>query len=247
MSPPSIISERIVCRRDNFVAINMNCTLLRHGETTNYSQGRRTRVSTVHRDRSAWSVGWKANLTIHQPHIFFSDLKQHNTDTTNLFESINKFLHPENFADCPTQSPSELEPLILTTRTPVSYSMSDQNTQEWKSSPPPPQSKWSSRTGKEDSSGLHSTLKWQKIPSEFPPRCNWLEQAGTTSLILARSMKTRLRELYLLALRDPFSHIPKGVQALCPPMGNVFFQDPTTTLFLWSFYIVYNKKFNTLC
>ena len=42
------ISDRILKRQDNFLERNFNSTLLRHGESTTFSQGRRLRVRTIH-------------------------------------------------------------------------------------------------------------------------------------------------------------------------------------------------------
>ena len=108
------ISDRIVNRRDNFLERNSNSTLLRHGESTTFSQGRRLRVRTIHRDRSAKTIGWKSKLTIHQPNTFLSDMQAddpiHNT-------SINQLLHPENFPTAsfnnPTSPPTSPDVILL--------------------------------------------------------------------------------------------------------------------------------------
>ena len=42
------IADRILKRRDNFLERNSNSTLLRHGESTTFSQGRRLRVRITH-------------------------------------------------------------------------------------------------------------------------------------------------------------------------------------------------------
>ena len=107
------ISDRILKRRDNFLERNSNSTLLRHGESTTFSQGRHLRVRTIHRDISAKTVGWKSQLTIHQPNTFLSDKQTLDLDAPNA--SINQHLHPENFlpTDAPLSTPSPTPPEVI--------------------------------------------------------------------------------------------------------------------------------------
>ena len=84
------IAGRITSRRDNFITRNLTSTILRHGESTPYSQGRRLRVRTHHRDRSSRQHGWKSQLTLHQPNIFFSDINsEYTTDNLSQANSIS--------------------------------------------------------------------------------------------------------------------------------------------------------------
>ena len=73
------IAERLEKRRNNFVENNKDSILIKHAETLKYSEGRRIRTKTVHRDRSLRKKGWKANLHLHKEHLFFSDLPTANT------------------------------------------------------------------------------------------------------------------------------------------------------------------------
>ena len=68
------IAERLEKRRNNFVENNKDSILIKHSETLKYSEGRRIRTKTVHRDRSLRRKGWKANLHLHKEHLFFSDI-----------------------------------------------------------------------------------------------------------------------------------------------------------------------------
>ena len=98
------IANRIETRRNNFVKKNSNSTIIRHGETLTFSQGRRIRVKTTHRDRSVGKNSWKTPLHNHKPHLFFSDLSEnYNISTDSASISISKSLHPENFNSLPTQ------------------------------------------------------------------------------------------------------------------------------------------------
>ena len=107
------ISDRILKRRDNFLERNSNSTLLRHGESTTFSQGICLRVRVNHRDRSAKTIGWKSQLTIHQPNIFLSDKQTLDPDAPNAL--INKLLHPENFppTDVPFSAPAPTPPEVI--------------------------------------------------------------------------------------------------------------------------------------
>jgi len=73
------IAERLEKRRNNFIENNKDSILIKHAETLKYSEGRRIRIKTVHRDRSTRKKGWKANLHLHKEHLFFSDLTNANT------------------------------------------------------------------------------------------------------------------------------------------------------------------------
>ena len=97
------VAGRINSRRDNFIQKNKSSTVLRHGETLTYSQGRRICVKITHSDRSSRTNSWKHTLRIHKPNLFLSDMdchhnhKTHNSDTL----SLSKCLHPENFPTLP--------------------------------------------------------------------------------------------------------------------------------------------------
>ena len=98
------ISEKITCGCDNFILRNLTSTLLRYGETTLYSQGRRLRVRTHHWDRSARHSVWKSQLTLHQPNIFFSNINTE-PDNPSQADSISRLTHPENHNQ-PSQNPT---------------------------------------------------------------------------------------------------------------------------------------------
>ena len=118
------IADRILRRRESFLERNSNSTLLRHGESTTFSQGRRIRVRKIHRDKSAKTVAWKSHLTIHQPNTFLSDRQALDNDAPNT--SINKLLHPKNFP--PTADPPP--PLLMSFF--YRNSASNLSTLEWK-------------------------------------------------------------------------------------------------------------------
>jgi len=59
--------------------VKKDSILIKHAETLKYSEGRRIRTKTVHRDRFTRKKGWKANLHLHKKHLFFSDLTNANT------------------------------------------------------------------------------------------------------------------------------------------------------------------------
>jgi len=65
-------------RRKNFIKRNYESEIIRHTETTKYSQGRRLRVRQTHRDRGSRKEGWKAKLQEHKKVIFFSDIDNDN-------------------------------------------------------------------------------------------------------------------------------------------------------------------------
>ena len=67
------ISDRLFKRRDNFVENNKDSILIKHSETLKYSEGRRIRTRTTHRDRSLRKQGWKSKLHLHREHLFLSN------------------------------------------------------------------------------------------------------------------------------------------------------------------------------
>ena len=102
----------------------LNSALLRHGESTTFSQGRRLRVRTTHRDRSVKTIGWKSCLTIHQPNTFpiwYATPRPRHT------EHLNKQTSP----------PGELPIQCGPSATPPSTS--NRNTREWNPSHHPQQ------------------------------------------------------------------------------------------------------------
>ena len=112
------IAGRITSRRDNFITRNLTSTILRHGESTPYSQGRRLRVRTHHRDRSSKQQGWKSQLTLHQPHIFFSDINSEYTpNNQSQAISISRLTHPENHLHA--SQTLNLQPRTTTFATPI--------------------------------------------------------------------------------------------------------------------------------
>ena len=112
------IAGRITSRRDNFITRNLTSTILRHGESTPYSQGRRLRVRTHHRDRSSKQQGWKSQLTLHQPHIFFSDINSEYTpNNPSQAISISRLTHPENHLHA--SQTLNLQPRTTTFATPI--------------------------------------------------------------------------------------------------------------------------------
>ena len=92
------IVDRIDSRRTSFLSKNADSPLIRQGETSVYSSGRRIRVRRQHKDRNTHSAGWKTSLKTHKPHIFFSDIGQ-TTEQTHDDRSLSRLMHPEAFKE----------------------------------------------------------------------------------------------------------------------------------------------------
>ena len=91
------IANRTETRRNNFIQKNNPSVIIKHGETITYSQSRRIRVKTIHRDRSVQKNSWKTPLHIHKSHLFFSDMnKNYNSNIDSKIISIFRSLHPKN-------------------------------------------------------------------------------------------------------------------------------------------------------
>ena len=90
------IVDRIDSRRTSFLSKNADSPLIRQGETSVYSSGRRIRIRRQHKDRNTHSAGWKTSLKTHKPHIFFSDIGQ-TTEQTHDDRSLSRLMHPEAF------------------------------------------------------------------------------------------------------------------------------------------------------
>ena len=90
--------DRIDSRRTSFINKNADSPLIRQGETSVHSAGRRIRVKRIHIDRNSHKTSWKTTLKIHKPHIFFSDIGR--SDTTRTHDpSVSRLMHPENFQE----------------------------------------------------------------------------------------------------------------------------------------------------
>ena len=90
------IVDRIDSRRASFILKNADSPLIRQGETSVYSSGRRIRTKRLHKDRHVHKAGWKTPLKLHKPHIFFSDIGQA-ADLAPEDHSISQLMHPEAF------------------------------------------------------------------------------------------------------------------------------------------------------
>ena len=90
------IVDRKDSRRASFILKNADSPLIRHGETSVYSSGRRIRTKRLHKDRHTHKAGWKTKLKLHKPHIFFSDIGQA-ADLAPEDHSISQLMHPEAF------------------------------------------------------------------------------------------------------------------------------------------------------
>ena len=129
------IGNRILRRREKFLERNSNSILLRHGESTTFSQGRRIRVRMTHRDRSVKTVGWKSSLTIHQPNTFLSDVQPLDIDTPNI-SSTNSFIRKTFRPPWILRRPF---PSLLLMSPFYQNSSSNRNTPEWNFSHHPQQ------------------------------------------------------------------------------------------------------------
>ena len=99
------IANRIETRRNNFIKKkkkihhhtsqrNPHLLAKQENKSQNYTQGQ----------VSVRKNSWKTPLHNHKPHLFFSDLSENYTSTTDSASiSISISLHPENFNSQPTQ------------------------------------------------------------------------------------------------------------------------------------------------
>ena len=110
------IADRLAKRRDNFIESNKHSILLKHAETLKYSEGRRIRTRTNHRDRSLRKLGWKANLHQHKEHHFFSNnpnIDKQDPNNRNINDlQRNPAFQEGNIAKAPTRFPDQEIPPI---------------------------------------------------------------------------------------------------------------------------------------
>jgi len=66
-------------RRKNFIRRNYDMEILRHTETTKYSEGRRIRVRKNHKSRGT-RKNWKEKLNEHKDILFLSDINRENIE-----------------------------------------------------------------------------------------------------------------------------------------------------------------------